>query len=44
VKDHLLRFTTLYDQLTATRVDEQWLGNIEGMDNIFPAVDYRYWA
>ena len=44
VKDHLLRFIALHEQLTATQVDEEWLGRVEAMDNIFPDVDYRYWA
>ena len=44
VKDHLLRFIAIHEQLTTTRVDEKWLGQIEAMDNLFPDVDYRYWA
>jgi 1,4-alpha-glucan branching enzyme len=44
VKDHLLRFIALHEQLTDTQVDKDWLGRIEAMDNIFPDVDYRYWA
>ncbi len=44
VKDHLLRFIALHEQLTATRVDEAWLKRIEWVDNIFPRVNYRYWA
>ncbi len=44
VKDHLIRFIALHEQLTNTRVDEVWLGRLEAMDNIFPDIDYRYWA
>ena len=44
VKDHLLRFIALHEQLTTTRVDEAWLKRVESLDNIFPDVDYRYWA
>ena len=44
VKDHLLRFISLHEQLTATKIDEVWLTQIEAMDNIFPDVNYRYWA
>ena len=44
VKDHLLRFIALHEQLTSTQVDESWLAQIEWIDNIFPDVDYRYWA
>ena len=43
VKDHLLRFLTLYQQLSAARVDEPWLREIESRDNIFPNVDWTYW-
>jgi 1,4-alpha-glucan branching enzyme len=44
VKDHLLRFIALHDQLTTTTIDPAWLAAIEQTDNIFPDVDYRYWA
>lgn len=44
VKDHILRFITLHEQLTTTRLDEKWLSRIEAMDNLFPELDYRYWA
>ncbi|MBI3882322.1 MAG: DUF1957 domain-containing protein [Verrucomicrobia bacterium] len=44
VKDHLLRFIALHGQLTNTQVDEPWLKQVESVDNIFPDVDWRYWA
>jgi 1,4-alpha-glucan branching enzyme len=44
VKDHLLRFIALHDQLTSTRVDAKWLAGVEDRDNLFPEVNYRYWA
>ena len=44
VKDHLLRFIALHEQLTTTKVDESWLSRIEWMDNLFPDLDYRYWS
>lgn len=44
VKDHLLRFIALHEQLTSTKVDEHWLEGVENTDNIFPQVNYRYWA
>jgi 1,4-alpha-glucan branching enzyme len=44
VKDHILRFIALHEQLTTTMIDERWLTQIEAMDNIFPDIDYRYWA
>jgi 1,4-alpha-glucan branching enzyme len=43
VKDHLLRFIALHDQLTATSVDEKWLAEAESRDNLFPDVDWNYW-
>jgi 1,4-alpha-glucan branching enzyme len=44
VKDHLHRFLTLYQQLTAKKIDEPWLRQIEQMDTIFPKLNYRLWA
>jgi len=44
VKAHFLRFIKLHEQLTATRVDEQWLTHVESLDNVFPEVNYRYWG
>jgi 1,4-alpha-glucan branching enzyme len=44
VKDHLLRFTRLYEQLTAAQPDLEWLKEVEWRDNLFPDVDYRYWS
>ena len=44
VKDHLLRFIALHDQLTGVGVDEPWLGEVEGRDNLFPELNWRYWA
>jgi len=44
VKDHLLRFIALHEQLTTTKIDESWLSRIEWMDNLFPDLDYRYWS
>ena len=40
-KDHILRFTRLYDDIKADRIDEAWLADIEWKDNIFPEIDYR---
>jgi len=44
VTEHLLRFTQLFEQISANSIDEEVLGKIEGEDNIFPEVDCRYWA
>ena len=43
VKDHLLRFIALHEQLTLTHVDEKWLEEVEARDNIFPDLDWNYW-
>ena len=43
-KDHLLRFTRLYDQVRAEKIDEAFLANCEWRDNIFPRLDWRYYA
>ena len=40
-KDHLLRFTRLYEDIKAGAIDEGWLCDIEYKDNIFPDIDYR---
>ena len=44
VKDHLLRFAALHRQLTDATIDPLWLGQLEQADNIFPDVNWRYWA
>jgi 1,4-alpha-glucan branching enzyme len=44
VKDHLLRFLKLHEQLTSGPIDELWLARVEGVDNLFPNVQYSYWA
>ena len=43
-KDHVLRFTRLYDQVRAELVDEAFLENCEWRDNIFPRLDWRVYA
>jgi 1,4-alpha-glucan branching enzyme len=44
VKDHLLRFLSLHQQLAEGRINEPALKRLESVDNVFPGVDYRYWA
>jgi 1,4-alpha-glucan branching enzyme len=44
VTQHLLRFSELYEQLSAHNVDPQCLEHLESIDNLFPDVDYRAWA
>jgi 1,4-alpha-glucan branching enzyme len=43
VKEHLARFTKLYEQLRNAQLDERWLAQIESQDNIFPAIRWNYW-
>jgi 1,4-alpha-glucan branching enzyme len=43
-KEHVLRFTRLYQDIKGNCVDEAWLGDIEYKDNIFPDIDYRVYA
>jgi len=43
-KDHVLRFTRLYDQVRGERIDEAFLANCEWRDNIFPNIDWRYYV
>jgi 1,4-alpha-glucan branching enzyme len=43
VKEHLLRFIALHGQLTETRLDQQWLGEIESQDCVLPGADWKYW-
>jgi len=43
-KDHILRFTRLYDQVRAQVIDIGFLENCEWRDNIFPTLDWRYYA
>jgi 1,4-alpha-glucan branching enzyme len=43
-KDHILRFTRLYEQVKNGRVEESWLADIEWRDNIFPDINYHYYA
>ena len=44
VRDHVLRFTRIYEQLTAGQLDQEWLRQVEWRDNIFPDVNYLYWT
>ena len=44
VKEHLLRFTRIYEQLASGQLDPGWLKQVEWRDNLFPDVNYRFWA
>ncbi|MBI3315806.1 MAG: DUF1957 domain-containing protein [Candidatus Omnitrophica bacterium] len=43
-RDHLERFTALWDQVQKKSIDTRALESIESMDNIFPDIDYRVYA
>jgi 1,4-alpha-glucan branching enzyme len=43
IKDHILRFTRIYEQAIAGSVDDAWLGETEGRDNIFKNINPAYW-
>lgn len=40
-KEHLIKFTKLYEDIKANSIDEPWLSGIEQKDNVFPDIDYR---
>lgn len=40
-KEHLSRFTRLYEDIRANTIDDIWLSDIENKDNIFPDIDYH---
>jgi 1,4-alpha-glucan branching enzyme len=43
-REHILRFTRLYDDIRANRIDEAWLQDIEYRDNLFPDLEYGVYA
>jgi len=43
-KEHVLRFTRLYQDIRGNCVDEAWLSDIEYKDNVFPDIDYTIYA
>jgi 1,4-alpha-glucan branching enzyme len=42
--DHLVRFNRLYEQFSRNEVDETFLHDCEWRDNLFPNVNWRYYA
>jgi 1,4-alpha-glucan branching enzyme len=42
--DHLARFNRLHNQFVANNLDEEFLRDCESRDNIFPNVNWRYYA
>ena len=43
-KEHILRFTKLYEDVKGNSIDGEWLADLESKDNIFPDIDYRVYA
>ncbi|MES2568785.1 MAG: 1,4-alpha-glucan branching protein domain-containing protein, partial [Verrucomicrobiota bacterium] len=43
-KDHILRFTRLYDQVHCENIDVAFLENCEWRDNLFPNLNWHYYA
>ena len=43
-RDHLHRFTRLYNDIQNQSVDEGWLTDIEKKDNLFPEINFRVYA
>jgi 1,4-alpha-glucan branching enzyme len=44
IKDHILRFSQLYDHLKSGTIHEPILASMESADNLFPDINYRYWS
>ncbi len=40
-KDHIHRFTRIYEGITRNDLDLDWLSEVESRDNIFPEIDYE---
>ena len=40
IKDHIGRFTKLYEQIKSNNIDENFLKQISKQDSIFPFIDY----
>lgn len=43
-KEHLWRFTKLYEDIRRDSIDEGWLSEMEYRNNIFPEIDYSVYA
>jgi 1,4-alpha-glucan branching enzyme len=44
LNEHIRRFNQLYDQLTAGEIDMAFLSECESRDNLFPDVEWCYYA
>jgi 1,4-alpha-glucan branching enzyme len=43
-KDHIHRFTRIYEMVNANQIDETWLADVESKDTIFQELDYRVYS
>jgi len=43
-KDHIRRFTRLFEMLKNDGIDPDWLADMEAKDNIFPGIDFRVYC
>ena len=41
IKDHIGRFTKLYNQIKEDKIDLEFLKDIQAKDCLFPDIDYR---
>ncbi len=44
VKEHILRFIQIYEQLRGGAVEEKWLAKVEGTDNLFADLDPKWFG
>jgi len=44
VREHIVAFTNLYNQIEAGAINEPYLSDLEARDNIFPDISYRVFA
>jgi len=43
-KDHIHRFTHLYEMISSQVIDDVWLHDVESRDSIFQEIDYRVYT
>ena len=43
-REHIARFTRLYEDIKRGTIDGEWLNDIESKDNIFNEIDYKVYA
>jgi 1,4-alpha-glucan branching enzyme len=40
-REHVHRFTRIYEMVSSGNIDEGWLADVEGKDTVFQEIDYR---